>query len=216
MSAEEFYFKVKPKENAKVKAIASINLPFFKSSANGEYNAGVSIPSNGLPRPIEKNGIPFSEGTTSGIEDQYASAQAQNALNDKVGFRTPEEQFCYRYGQPFNGSTPVSAQMQDDDHEVCFQTMYCTWDRNKFANFVIEALVGKALTHAIAYNYFGYPVSNASRRINLNYDENQDVGLGFWKNARLWRFCKPNGSCSGRQFKNGSGFYWGTVNNKRL
>ena len=55
MTAENLYFKVKPKDNVKVKAIASIELPFFDVHKKGDYWAGNSIPNNGYPRKIAKN-----------------------------------------------------------------------------------------------------------------------------------------------------------------
>jgi hypothetical protein len=181
MSSNEFYFKVKPKTNALVKAVASINLPLF-SNDGAQYYAGLSIPDTGATsRQIEIDGVQISEGdpqylstTTVTTAGNNTISSPFNPLNNKYGFSTPEEFFAYRYGQ----EQPIQVNDGTDD-AVSFQSIYCEWDRNKFANFVLESLVGKALTQAIAYNYFGYPVGNVNRRIDQNYDNDIKKSWGF-------------------------------------
>ena len=178
MSAENLYYKVKPKENVKVKAIASIELPFYSDNSNGEYYAGNSIPSNGQPRNLYSGNTLYSDGP---VEASYTTNWMDPESN--YGFRTPEEQYAYRYGSDFEGK-----QISPDgkySNQVSFQTIYCQWDKYKFANFVIETLVGKALTQAIAYNYFGYPISNVSRRIDLNYDNEDNTSWYFGRMPNL-------------------------------
>jgi hypothetical protein len=170
MSAEEFYFKVKPKTNAKVKAIASIDLPLYRQDAL-EWGAGNSIPDPSFPpRFVEdpSTGIQYGDGDFlppgSAVDTSWPDPDVQS-----IGFGSPEQQFAYRYGN----ETIYSR------NEVSFQTIYCEWDREKFANFIIESLVGKALAQALAYNYFGYPVANTSRRIDLNYDNDDNQSSYF-------------------------------------
>jgi len=144
MSSNEFYFKVKPKTNALVKAVASINLPLF-SNDGAQYYAGLSIPDTGATsRQIEIDGVQISEGdpqylstTTVTTAGNNTISSPFNPLNNKYGFSTPEEFFAYRYGQ----EQPIQVNDGTDD-AVSFQSIYCEWDRNKFANFVLESLVG--------------------------------------------------------------------------
>ena len=164
--AQSAYFKAKPKQNVKVKAIASIELPFYEGSAKGEYYAGNSIPSDGGPRKLTKNGVLYSDGAPG-------NSLAWMNPSTEYGFRTPEEQYVYRYGTDVSGNNIAR---DGTSNKVSFEAIYCEWDKYKFSNFVIESLVGKALTQAIAYNYFGYPISNVSRRIDLDYDNDQDIG----------------------------------------
>ena len=159
MSSNEFYFKVKPKTNALVKAVASINLPLF-SDDGIEYYAGLSIPDTGATsRQIEIDGVATSGGdiqvggsTTVTTAGNNTISSPFNPLNNKYGFSTPEEFFAYRYGQEESTIQGVPTVNDGKDNSVSFQSIYCEWDRNKFANFVLESLVGKALTQAIAYN----------------------------------------------------------------
>ena len=173
--AQQAYYKAKPKKSVKVKAIASIELPFYAKNAKGDYYSGNSIPSTGKPRQIvASNGVLFSDG---------AATNTRNWMDPKsdFGFRSPEEQFCYRYGKNFS----ENANSDGTNNAVSFETIYCEWDKYKFTNFVIESLVGKALTQAIAYNYFGYPVSNVSRRIDLNLDNEQNAPWYFGRMPNL-------------------------------
>ena len=181
MSSNKFYFKVKPKTNAIVKAIASIDMPLFSNDGN-PYYAGLTIPDTGATsRQIEIDGVQTSGGDEqNSFVNMIANLNGTNEikspfnpLNNKYGFSTPEEFLAYRYGQE------PGSMADGTNSSVSFQSIYCEWDRNKFANFVLESLVGKALVQAIAYNYFGYPVGNASRRIDLNLDNDINVGWGF-------------------------------------
>ena len=173
MSADQFYYKVSPKSNARVSAIASIDLPLVRTAGTSNWYPCNSNPTTGKPREIEIDGVQ----TSTGDPNPYHIWRWSDPNYPEYGFRTPEEQFSYRFGQDSSDGT----QGGNSGNDVSFQTIYCEWNRNKFADFVIESLVGKALTQAIAYNYFGYPIANVNRRIDLASGDAaySDIGWGF-------------------------------------
>jgi len=186
--SKDFYFKVKPKKSALVKSIASIDLPLFRPDADGYYYAGLDIPDVTSPRLVKNNGVfvQGGEGEIAGYGETplpqsfspfYGAGDAFSPYYGDVNaydFSTPEEAYAYRYGMaPFTTPYPWA---HDD---VSFQTIYCEWDRYRFGNFIIESLIGKSLLHALAYNYFGYPVGNVSRKIDLNYDNDDKTVYKF-------------------------------------
>lgn len=196
--SNNFYFKSKPNSFARVMSIASIEMPLFRKDSHGDYYAGLSIPDSGTARKVKINDI-FMQGTDDMVTDENpAGNRVAGFVNSKLvfdtddfskayDFATPEEYFSYRYGS--DPDTTVNPCIQGDD--VSFQSIYCEWDRYKFGNFVIESLVGKALTNAIAYNYFGYPVNNVARRADLNFDNDDGTVMRF---GRMPNFGDPSPS----------------------
>tara|TARA_Y100000592_G_scaffold19004_1_gene29052 strand:- start:26404 stop:35910 length:9507 start_codon:yes stop_codon:yes gene_type:complete len=192
MANNDFYFKVKPERSAHVKAISSIKLPLFEEDDGGifrTYVANIGVPGTGYTAKtiakedddgsvieisdgspwLQDTFVSFEEAQEVGMEaaiaefiDKNSTNSPWNPTSDMSGFVTPEEAWAYRYGSDTETTLHYSR------NNTSFQTIFCEWDRNKFTNFVIESLVGKALLQAIAYNYFGYPVSNVNRFIDLN------------------------------------------------
>jgi len=159
MSNKDFYFKVKPKDSVKVTAAASIDIPFIDLHKRGDWHHGFGIPyQQSEPKGYFDEDINNYEGDISkallsavGInENTYSNATTENKekIANKILRRelTAEKIFQDQYRAP-----------------VSFFAMYKSWDSTKFTNFVLENLVGKALTQALLYNYFGYPVSNIGR-----------------------------------------------------
>ena len=196
--AKDYYFKTKPMTQALVSAISTIKMPLFKPENHPYYpsnfiNHYYPLPrcptgfAKCVPRLIantDEDGVLYDTSEGAPWDKEMGSQGIVNYLDatvdsgaagfqmtanapwdpntDFTGFRTPEEAWGYRYGgEPFTGAHFSS-------NAATFQSIFCEWDRYKFANFIIESLVGKALLQALTYNYCGYPMANVGRMIDQN------------------------------------------------
>tara|TARA_A100001391_G_scaffold200451_1_gene185065 strand:- start:1563 stop:10430 length:8868 start_codon:yes stop_codon:yes gene_type:complete len=159
MSNIDFYFKVKPKKDVKVTSMASVALPLtdFEKVGNWSHGFGIpyqqSEPKGYFDKNINDYGGDISKAllATLGINQSNISYKADESYDkesNKILRRglTAEKIYQDQYSAP-----------------VSLFAAYKSWDSTKLTNFILESLVGKALTSALLYNYFGYPVSNIGR-----------------------------------------------------
>jgi len=162
MSNKDFYFKkgTEPKKSVKVTSTATIKIPLIDQWKVGDWNHGFGIPfQQSSPKGYFDENISNYDGDVSKAllasagfgADVYSIAGGSSSKQEQVNKILRRELTAEKIYQD-NYVAPLS-----------FFAMYKSWDSSKFTDFILENLVGKALTQAILYNYFGYPVSNIGR-----------------------------------------------------
>ena len=161
MSNKDFYFKVKSslKKDVKVTSTATVQIPLVDQFKQGDWSHGFGIPYNqSEPKDfslnIDQHGGDISKAilAQAGFGTDVYSIVSTSATKTKAINKTLRRSL-------------TAEKMYQDQHSapVSFLAIYKSWDPSKFTDFILETLVGKALTQALLYNYFGYPVSNIGR-----------------------------------------------------
>ena len=159
MSNKDFYFKVKPKKDVKVTSTATVRIPLVDQFKQGDWSHGFGIPySQAEPKDFSLN-IDQYEGDIS--KAILAAAGFGTDVYSIAGSGTSKSKEINKTLR--RGLTAEKIYQDQYSAPVSFLAMYKSWDPSKFTDFILETLVGKALTQALLYNYFGYPVSNIGR-----------------------------------------------------
>ena len=157
MSNKDFYFKVKPKKSVKVTSAASIHIPFRDQNTFGNWNAGFGIPYVQSEPKYFSQEINKYEGSVSSALLAEAGFGGKTSSIASAGIYSANESLNKILRREL-----TAEKMYQDQYScpISLLAIYKSWDSTKFTNFILETLVGKAMTQALLYNYFGFPVGN--------------------------------------------------------